>query len=229
MWAIFQNLIVIPAAIATGLLACEVALGDFCKWTDENGVVHYAEECPENTQTEQVEIQPSLSREDIQEAQRRSEALLSNLETRRQESAEKMEKQTTRSTQADHKEGKRERCVDAMVDLHNLQEGEAIYFDAGGKLHDQFSIHSSTYSGERTYISDSEHKALIEAKQRIVQTDCVQSQDAIIARIKMLAARSDSQMCKNLYERVLIDKRFDRSADIAEVQSIEKTVLEVCN
>jgi len=229
MWAIFQNLVVIPAAIATGLLACEVALGDFCKWTDKNGVVHYTEECPENTQTEQVGIQPSLSRERVQEAQRRSEALLSNLETRRQESAEEMDNQTTRSTQADHKEGKRERCVDAMVDLHNLQEGEPMYFDEGGKLHDQFSIHSSTYSGERAYISDSEHKALIEAKQRIVLTDCVQSQDEIIARINMLAARSDSQMCKNLYERVLKDKYYERSADIAEVQSIEKTVLEVCN
>ena len=148
MWAIFQNPVVIPAAIATGLLACEVALGDFCKWTDVNGVVHYAEECPEDTQTELVELQPSLSRERVQEAQRRSEALLSNLETRKQERAEEMEKQTTRLTQADQKEGERERCVDAMVDLHNLQEGEAMYFDEGGKLHDQFSIHSSTYSGE---------------------------------------------------------------------------------
>jgi hypothetical protein len=117
----------------------------------------------------------------------------------------------------------------ALVDLHNLREGEAVYFDERGKLHDQFSIHSSSYSGKRTYISDAEHKALIEAKQRIVLSDCVQSRDEIIARIKMLAARSDSQTCKNLYKRVLKDKRYDRSADIEELQSIERTVLETCN
>jgi hypothetical protein len=229
VWIIFQNFVAISVVIATGLLACEAALGDYCKWTDENGVVHYAEECPENTETELVEIQPSLAQDRVQEAQRRSEALLSSRETSGQERAEGLERQTARSTQADHKQGKRERCFDAMVDLHNLREGEAMYFDERGKLHDQFSIHSSSYSGERTYISDLEHKAFIEAKQSIVLTDCVQSQDETIARIKMLAARSDSQMCKNLYERVLKDKRYDRSADTAELQSIEKTVLEVCN
>jgi len=229
VWIIFQNLVAISVAVATGLLACDVALGEYCKWTDENGVVHYAEECPENTATEQVEIQPSLSQDRVQEARRRSEALRSSLETSRQESAEGLEKQTARSTQSDNKKGKRERCVDAMIDLHNLREGEAVYFDEKGKLHDQFSIHSSSYSGERTYISDSEHKALIEAKQSIVLTDCIQTQDELITRIEMLAARSDSQMCKNLYERVLKDKRYDRSTDIAELQSTEKTVLEVCN
>lgn len=229
MWSNLQNLVAISVAIATGLLVCEIALGEYCKWTDENGVVHYAEECPENTETEQIEIQPSLSQDRVQEAQKRSEALLSTLEKSRQVRAEELERHSTRSNQADHKQENRERCVDAMVDLHNLQEGEAMYFDENGNLHDQFSIHSSSYLGERTYISDSEHKALIKAKHGIVQADCVQSQDETITRIKMLAARSDSQMCKNLYERVLKDKRFDRSTDITELQSIEKAVLEACN
>ena len=70
---------------------------------------------------------------------------------------------------------------------------------------------------------------LIKAKQKIVLSDCVQSRDEIIARIKMLAARSDRQVCKNLYERVLNEKRFERSTEVEELQSIEKTVLEVCN
>ena len=229
MRTICQNLVAMSVAIATTLLACDAALGDYCKWTDETGVVHYTEECPENTETEQVEIQPSLSQDRVQEAQRRSEALLSRLETSRQERTKEPEKQTASSTQADLKQGKRQRCVDAKVDLHNLLEGEAMYFDERGELHDQFSLHSSSYSGERTYISDSEHKALIEAKQGIVLTDCVRSEDEIIERIEMLAARSDSQMCKNLYERVLKDKSYDRSVDIAELKSIEETVLESCN
>ena len=227
MWIICRALIAI--SIATVLLACDAASGDYCKWTDENGVVHYAEECPESSATERVEIEPPPARNLVQEAQRRSEALASSLETSRQEKAEEMERQTAKPAKVDLERGKRGRCVDAMVDLHNLQEGEAMYFDENGKLHDQFSIHSSTYSGERTYLGDSEHKALIQAKQEIVLTDCVQSRDEIIARIKMLAERSDSQMCKNLHDRVLEGKKYDRSVDIAELQSIERTVLEVCN
>lgn len=226
---IIPKLVAMSLVITPGFLACEAALGDFCKWTDKNGVVHYAEECPENAEAEQVKVQPSLSRESVQAAQRRSATRLSDLQANKQERAEELERQSARSPQVDSKQGKRERCVDAMVDLHNLQEGEAVYFDDRGKLHDQFSSHSSSYSGARTYISDPEHKALIEAKQSIVLNNCVQSQDEIIARTKMLAARSDSQMCNNLYERVLKDKRYDRSTDIAELQSIEKTVLEVCN
>jgi len=218
-------------AVLLALVTSGSASGvEYCKWTDENGVVHYAEKCPEHAETEQVETQPPPSQDRVKEAQGRSEALQSSLETRRQERSEALDRQqTARSTQADHKKGKRERCVDAMVDLNNLREGEAMYYDDGGKLHDQFSIHSSSYSGERTYISDAEHKALIEDKHRLVLTDCVQSQDEIIARIKLLAERSDSQICNNFYERVLQDKRFGRSTDIEELQSIEKTVLEICN
>lgn len=228
MWNICQTLIKISIVIA--LLVCEVALGDFCKWTDETGTVHYAEECPENTETERVDVQPSLSQDQVQEAQRQSEAMRSGLETSRQEKkAKETDRQTTKLTQANLGQGKRQRCVDAKVDLHNLLEGEAMYFDERGEFHDQFSLHSSSYSGERTYIGDSEHKALIESKQKIVMTDCVQSKDEIIVRIEMLAARSDSQMCKNLHERVLKDKKYDRSVDISELQSIEKAVLEACN
>lgn len=217
-------------AIATALLASQATLGvDYCKWTDENGVVHYTETCPENIETQRVEIRPPPSEESIIEAQRRSDALLSATESRGEDKTRKLEKETAEVMQGDGKEGARKRCVDAMVDLHNLLEGEAVYFDERGQLHDQFSVHSSSYSGKRTYIGDAEHKALIEAKQKIVHSDCVQSRDEIIARVKMLAARSDSQTCKNLYEQVLKEKRFDRSTEVEELQSIEKTVLEVCN
>jgi hypothetical protein len=217
-------------AIAIALLASQATLGvDYCKWTDENGVVHYAEKCPDTTETKRVEIQPPPSEDSIHEAQRRSEALLSTIKSSGQDKTRISEKQTVEATQADEKKGVRKRCVDAIVDLHNLSEGEAVYFDERGELHDQFSVHSSSYSGKRTYIGDAEHKALIEAKQKIVLSDCVQSRDEIIARIKMLAARSDSQTCKNLYERVLKEKRFDRSTEVEELLSIERTVLEVCN
>lgn len=229
-WVTLKYLVAKSVVAIIALLACAAAIGgDFCKWTDEDGVVHFADKCPENTETEQVEIQPPPSQDRVQAAQRRSEALLSGVKASEQDRTDRLEKQAAKSTQGDRTSRNRERCIDAMVDLHNLREGEAMYFDEGGQLHDQFSIHSASYSGVRTYIDDVEHKALIEDKQKIVLTDCVQSRDEIIARIEKLAARSDNQMCKNLYDRVLKDKRYDRLTNIEELQSTEKTVLEICN
>ena len=231
MRIILPRFAALTAAMSVALLVSQSALGvDYCKWTDEKGVVHFAEKCPENMESERVEVEPPPPEDSILEAQQRSEALLSDMESRRQERAEERERQSAdRSARAESKKGKRERCLDAMVDLHNLREGEAIYFDEAGELHDQFSIHSDSYSGSRTYIGDEEHKALIAEKQSIVQTDCVQSREEIIERIRRLAARSDSQMCRNFHDRFLRDKEYDRSEEVEDLRSIEKTVLEICN
>ena len=213
------------------LIHCGSVQGSsYCKWTDENGVVHYAEKCPDQAGTAKVDIQAPPSQDRIQEAQERADTLLSGVEARKRKSEkEAAEREAARSSGADVKKGRSERCLDAMVDLHNLREGEAMYFDENGELHDQFSIHSASYSGERTYLGDAEHKALIEARQRTVQIDCDQSREEIIKRIRALAARSDSSTCRQMYERVLKEKRFDRSTALEELQSIEATVLDVCN
>ena len=195
-----------------------------------HGVVHYAEKCPENNASERVEIQPPPSEESIREARQRSEALQSLLEAGAQAREEKEDvRAAAQAAQDGQKESRRERCIKAMVDLHNLLEGEAVYFDDEGRIHDQFSIHSSSYTGERTYIGDTEHKALIEARQQVVQVDCDPSRDAVIERIRILAQRSDSQMCRDIHERFLENRRFDRSEDMEELQAFEKTVLDICN
>lgn len=217
--------------IAVALLVSRDAFGEgFCKWTDENGVVHYAEKCPENSEAERVEIQPPPSEESLREARRRSEALQSALEAGAQARQEQASDRTSaRSAQADRRESRRERCINAMVDLHNLLEGEAVYFDEEGRIHDQFSIHSSSYTGERTYIDDAGHEALIADRRQTAREDCDPSREELIERIKMLAQRSDSQVCRNVYQRFLKDGPFGRSESIEELRSTEQTVLEICN
>lgn len=42
------------ASIVTGVSA----QADICKWIDENGVTHYAAECPEGVDSRQIEIEP---------------------------------------------------------------------------------------------------------------------------------------------------------------------------
>ena len=69
-----QYFVTLTAVIAIAMLPCKVSLGGgYCKWTDENGVVHYAEKCPEKTLTEQVEIQPPPSEQHDKITQRSNE------------------------------------------------------------------------------------------------------------------------------------------------------------
>jgi len=46
--------VVFIAAVA--VLVLTNARAQMCKWVDENGVVHYAQSCPEGVETEQVKI-----------------------------------------------------------------------------------------------------------------------------------------------------------------------------
>jgi hypothetical protein len=48
------------------------ANGDLCKWVDENGTVHYAENCPDKVDSEMVVIRPPPSEAQIAEAETRA-------------------------------------------------------------------------------------------------------------------------------------------------------------
>jgi hypothetical protein len=52
--------------------------GEFCKWTDENGVVHYAEKCPDDVKSAIVDTQDNRIGSPIGEAGENTNSLLSN-------------------------------------------------------------------------------------------------------------------------------------------------------
>jgi len=220
LFTVLVSVFILDAACAAGL----------CKWTDEDGVVHYAETCPDDKDVQQVKIAPPPDAQRVEEARRRAEAMIREGEQHQAErQAAQLDKRASRSQQEKARSDARSRCVEAMMDLHNLREGEAMYFDEDGRLHDQFSIHSESYTGARRYIEDEEHKALIRQKEEIVQADCEQSREAIIARIAILAERSDSGTCNRIYEQFLQHKEYDRKTSIQQLQATEKAVLDSCN
>ena len=50
-----QTFATIPLIIVLTLIAAMAASGsEYCKWTDENGVVHFDENCPENITSDVV-------------------------------------------------------------------------------------------------------------------------------------------------------------------------------
>jgi hypothetical protein len=66
------------------LLPCPVR-ADFCKWVDEQGVTHYATECPDHIKAQEIETQPPPSQQQVEEADRRSEQWLQQLKSRREQ------------------------------------------------------------------------------------------------------------------------------------------------
>jgi hypothetical protein len=49
----------LAGCVAIGIVI-DIAYAEICKWVDENGTVHYAESCPEDVGSVEIEIQPPL-------------------------------------------------------------------------------------------------------------------------------------------------------------------------
>jgi len=63
--------------VLTFITVMEASGDEFCKWTDENGVVHYAEKCPDDVTPVVVTAEDKRSESQIRAAEERSKSLLS--------------------------------------------------------------------------------------------------------------------------------------------------------
>lgn len=52
-----------------------MGIADICKWVDEHGVTHYAEDCPEDAEAERIEIEPPPSEAQVSAAKDRFEEM----------------------------------------------------------------------------------------------------------------------------------------------------------
>ena len=61
-----QLIFTVQVMIMFSLVATVSALGgEYCKWTDESGVVHYAEKCPDNVSSVSVTTQNERPRKTL--------------------------------------------------------------------------------------------------------------------------------------------------------------------
>jgi len=66
---------IVALGICALVLACP-SQAKICKWVDENGVTHYAEKCPEQVDSTEVNIHAPPSNKQVEDARQRSQALL---------------------------------------------------------------------------------------------------------------------------------------------------------
>jgi hypothetical protein len=73
-----QKFINIPLMVVLTLMAATAVNGDeFCRWTDENGVVHYDEKCPDNVTSAIVATEGRRTESQKRAAEEHSKSLLS--------------------------------------------------------------------------------------------------------------------------------------------------------
>jgi hypothetical protein len=76
-----QKFLTIPLMVVLTLMAATAASGaDYCKWTDEDGTVHYDEKCPDAVTSTIVTAEDERSESQIRAADERSKSLSESIQ-----------------------------------------------------------------------------------------------------------------------------------------------------
>ena len=135
--------------------------GDLYKWVDENGVVHYSQTPPPDTESSAIEVQeyyvaPPTAGDSVyadaieQQAARKEERLRLKEEQKAEREAREREEATSR-----------EACARAIHYLSVLDKQCPVFYDAAGILRAQCPPYYYAVEGERSYIDDNERQELV--------------------------------------------------------------------
>lgn len=163
------------------LLACcwcfvEAARAQMCKWVDENGVTHYATECPQGVEGKVLELDTEPSKTEAREARQRARQVQDELRDRRAGEVLEAEEKAARERAADAQAAeRRDICIHALMNLATLELTVPVYYDETGELHHDRSRRSRAYEGQRTYLDDADREAETRRYQREAADYCEQS------------------------------------------------------
>ena len=210
-------------AILLSFLAPETA--GICKWVDENGVVHYAETCPEDAKTSEVHIHAPPSQEQIEATTRRSEESLRTTKARsEQKKLEKEQKALTRKTREESTDIMTGKCAEARWNLAILQKPLPVYFDEDNLLHFNRSLHDSWYGGQRTYLDDQQRQTEIMHYTRVEEQTCTASEAEIRERIKMYMEKSHREVCQHLKNKLENMKALSTGIPSDKMRDLEELI-----
>ena len=102
---------------------------DYCKWVDENGVAHYAETCPEEVVSTEIELQTPPTQEQVVEAMSRSAQSAEKRKTDKEKAIEEQPVFRPRYSGAEIKKMEKERqekqCEAWRTELAELERKRA--------------------------------------------------------------------------------------------------------
>ncbi len=155
------------------VLVCTAQAEELYKWVDENGVVHYSTQPPEDRGATAIELDGSkpesgdnVYSEAIEAQKQRNEARALEREQDRLTREEKRQSQLISD----------ENCGRAIHYMAILRKQCPVFYDGAGFLRDQCPGIYYAYAGERSYIDDDERQRLIDHYSEIVDM-CRESRD----------------------------------------------------
>jgi hypothetical protein len=143
------------------VLTITAEAGELYKWVDENGVVHYSQTPPPNTESSAIEIQedyvaPPTAGESVY-ADAIEQQAARNEERRRLKEEQKEEREAREREESTSQEA----CARAIHYLSVLDKQCPVFYDAAGILRAQCPPYYYAVEGERSYIDDNERQELV--------------------------------------------------------------------
>lgn len=194
----------------------------FCKWVDESGAVHYAETCPEDVDSTEIETQAPPPQERVEEAVRRFEQLQEKRKVQREFKNQQAEKRAAKKQQLRAtKRAQTELCIEARSKLQVLGTSRPVYYDEVGKLHIQWLIDSDSYEGKRRYIDDNERQISFKRWNQIALDNCESD-------IKLYENQSQPAECQYSRAQLAELEEPSRRTPKSEIEVVKKLILKWC-
>lgn len=150
-----------------------MAQAGVCKWIDRDGVVHYAEACPEGVEGTVVRTDPPPSQRELDAAAKRSQALLEQRQHRSEQIRQAQEQELDTRREQQHREaGLAQECEAAFAERNRLSAELPVYRDQQGQLHHVQSLHDYWYRDERRYLEDQERAEALAQVELRIETTC---------------------------------------------------------
>ena len=151
-------LVLLALVIPAGVVAPAHA-ETYCKWVDENGVTHYAPECPRSIDGSIVDVDALVGWPDDDETP--TDDADDNDAPRPARTQAELEAAALRAAQSRADDA----CRDALRRLDELSTALPVYRDDEGGVHADETLHHWWYRGARTYVEGPERRALFAETQ----------------------------------------------------------------
>ncbi len=206
------------------VLFSEDATAEIYRWVDEEGIVHYSDNPPQEAESERMQLPTTPDpKGDPSEALRR-----------RLEQAEKATERRSEERQAASaaKEGERaaqvardQRCLETRKQLISLQQRLPVYRDEEGTFR-TLSVYDA-YEGEREYLDDATRALEIDRVRHDITTNCEHPDDL---KEQFLAGqeRMKSKRCETARVGLKAVQRTEARSSRQSIDDARELVEEYC-
>lgn len=145
------------------------------KWVDEDGVVHFSDQPPQDRQSMVLDVEEFDQTADSTQKESVYSEVIRQQQARRELRAKQKEREAQEKN-AEQEEIARSdaNCARAIHYLNTLQRQCPVFYDGAGIMRAQCPGYYYSFEGDRTYIEDDEREELIEHYSSIVE-NCSES------------------------------------------------------